>query len=133
MLSPLLRATGEGTFNLPEETVDYVLEPVPLGELAQSLGKLGDVPIPVRLTGNLYEPDIRVDIVAALAASQKEKITKMADEQIGKLLGGKKEADADDKDGDSGENEDLASSLLKGILGGKKKSDKKKDDDGGVE
>lgn len=132
MQSPLLRATGEGTFNLPAESVDYVLKPVLLGDLGESLGDLSGVPIPVKLTGNLYEPDIRVDIVAALAASQKEMITEKADEYIGKLLGGKEDSGADDKEGDSGEKADPASSLLKGLLGGKKKSDKN-DDDGGTE
>ena len=130
MQSPLLRATGKGTFNLPAESVDYVLKSVLLGDLGQNLGELSGVPIPVKLSGNLYEPDIRVDIVAALAASQKEKINEVADEYLGKLLGGKEDAAADDKEGDSDEKADAASSLLKGLLGGKKKSDKK-DDDGG--
>ncbi len=133
MESPLIRATGEGTFNLVAESIDYVLKPVLLGDLGQSLGELSGKPIPVKLSGNLYEPDIRVDLVAALAASQKEKITKKADEYIGNLLGGKEETGDDDKEGDSEETSDAASSLLKGLLGGKKKSDKKKDDDGGAD
>ena len=133
MESPLIRATGEGTFNLVAESIDYVLKPVLLGDLGQGLGELSGKPIPVKLSGNLYEPDIRVDLVAALAASQKEKITKKADEYIGNLLGGKKDdSGTDDKEGESEEKDDAASSLLKGLLGGKKKSDKKKDDDGGV-
>ena len=127
MQSPLLRSTGEGTFNLPDESVDYVLKPVLLGDLGQSLGDLSGVPIPVKLSGNLYEPDIRVDIVAALAASQKEVITRKADEYIGKLIGGNEETGAE---GESDETTDVASSLLKGLLGGKKKSDEKKDNDG---
>ena len=122
-----------GTFNLVAESIDYVLKPVLLGDLGQGLGELSGKPIPVKLSGNLYEPDIRVDLVAALAASQKEKITKKADEYIGNLLGGKKDdSGTDDKEGESEEKDDAASSLLKGLLGGKKKSDKKKDDDGGV-
>ena len=132
MQSPLIRATGEGTINYVAESIDYTLKPVLLGDLGQSLGELSGKPIPVRLSGNLYEPDIRVDLVAALAASQKEKITRKADEYIGNLLGGKEETGNDDKEGDSEEISDAASSLLKGLLGGKKKSDKKKDDDGGV-
>jgi len=130
MQSPLLRSTGKGSFNLPDETVDYVLKPVLLGDIGENLGELSGVPIPVKLSGNLYEPDIRVDIVAALAESQKEKINQKADEYIGKLLGGKEDAAADDKEGGGDEKADAASSLLKGILGGKKKSDKEKDDGG---
>ena len=131
MQSPLLRATGKGTFNLPAESVDYVLKPVLIGEAGESLGDLNGVSIPVKLSGNLYEPDIRVDIVAALAGSQKEKITRKADEYIGNLLGGKEDAGTDDKEGDNEQETDVASSLLKGVFGKKKDSDKKKDDDGG--
>jgi AsmA protein len=133
MQSPLIRATGEGTINYVAESIDYTLKPVLLGDLGQSLGDLSGKPIPVKLSGNLYEPDIRVDLVAALAASQKEKITKKADEYIGSLLGGKDDSADDDKEGDSEETSDATSSLLKGLLGGKKKSDKKKDGDGGAD
>ena len=131
MQSPLLRATGEGSFNLVEESIDFVLSPVLLGDLGQSLGALSGVPIPFKLSGNLYEPDIRVDIVAALAESQKENITRKADEYIGKLLGGEEDSETDDKKDDSAEKTDPAKLLLQGLLGSKKKSDKKKDDDGG--
>jgi len=133
MQSPLLRATGEGSFNLVEDSIDYVLEPVLLGDLGQSLGELSGVPIPVKLTGNLYEPDIRVDIVAALAGSQKEKINQKANEFIGKLIGGEEDSGTDNKEGDGSEKADPATTLLKGILGGKKDTDKKKDDDGGAD
>jgi AsmA protein len=131
MLSPLLRATGEGSFNLVDETMDYVLKSVLLGDAGKAMGKLNGIAIPVRLSGNLYEPDISVDIVAALAESQKEVITQKADEYIGKLLGGKEATGDEDKEGESDQTSDAASSLLKGFLGSKKKSDKKKDDDGG--
>jgi len=124
MQSPLMRATGEGSFNLVNETIDYVLKPVLLGDVAgQNLGKLEGVPIPVKLSGNLYDPEIRVDIVAALAESQKEKINQKKDELIDKLLGGEEDGSA--------EQEESAKTLLKGLLGGKKDSGKKKDDGGG--
>ncbi len=108
------------------------MKPVLIGEAGQSLGDLNGVSIPVKLSGNLYEPDIRVDIVAALAGSQKEKITRKADEYIGNLLGGEEDAGADDKEGDNEQETDVASSLLKGVFGKKKDSDKKKDDGGGA-
>ena len=133
MQSPLLRATGKGSFNFVEESIDYVLKPVLIGEAAENLGDLKGIPVPVKMSGNLYEPAIKVDIVAALAASQKEKLTKKADEYIGNLLGGDEGTTDGDKEGDSNEASDAASSLLKGLLGGKKKSDKDKDGDGGTE
>ncbi len=132
MESPLLRATGKGSFNFVEESIDYVLKPMLIGEAADNLGDLKGIPIPVKMSGNLYEPSIKVDIVSALAASQKEKVTKKADEYIGKLLGGDEDSSSDDKEGDGSGKSDPASSLLKGLLGGKKKSDEKKDDDGGA-
>ena len=133
MQSPLLMATGEGDFNLVKESIDYVLKPILLGDLGDSLGELSGVPIPVKLSGNLYDPKIRVDLVAALAESQKEMINQKADEYIGKLLGGKEDSDTDSTEGSNTEGKDAASSLLKGLLGGKKKSDKEKDGDGGAE
>jgi len=132
MQSPLIRATGEGNINLVTESIDYLLKPVLLGDLGQSLGELSGKAIPVRISGNLYEPDIRVDIVAALAESQKEKINQKADELIGKLIGGNENSEDGNEDGDNPDNSDVATSLLKGLLGGKKDSGKKKDD-GGVD
>ena len=92
MQSPLLNATGKGSFNLVNETVDYVLSPVLTDDSGvQALDKLSGVAIPIRLTGNIYEPDYKVDVVAAVAASQKDVIDEKANELIGKLLGGKKD------------------------------------------
>jgi len=131
MLSPLLEATGEGTFDLARESIDYVLSPV-LTDAAggQNLGKLSGVPIPIKLTGNLYEPDYMIDILAVVVGSQKELIHKKADDLINQALGGKGDPAADSEKDGSDENVDTAKSLLKGLLGGKKKN-KKKDDDGG--
>ena len=128
--SPLMRATGKGTFNLVEESIDYVLKPALIGDAGQSLGELNGVPIPFRLSGNLYEPEIRVDIVAALAGSQKEKINQKANEYLGKLIGNEEDSTTDNKEGNGSEKTDVASSLLKGIFGKKKDADKKKDNDG---
>ena len=132
MQSPLLMATGEGSFNLVKESIDYVLKPVLLGDLGENLGDLSGVPIPVVLSGDLYEPDIRVDLVAAIAESQKEMINQKADELIDKVFSGKKGSNSDGTEEAGGEKTDTASSLLKGLLGGSKKSDKEKDGDGGT-
>lgn len=130
MSSPLLRATGEGQLDLVSESIDYVLKPVLLGEQA-GLGKLSGVPVPIRLSGNLYAPDIRVDVVAAVAGSQKELIDRKKNELIGDLLGGKDDAGAGDKQEGGEDKSDPAKALLDGIFG--KKKDKKKDDGGGAD
>ncbi|MBT8073982.1 MAG: AsmA family protein, partial [Xanthomonadales bacterium] len=129
MTSPLLRATGAGKLDLVSESIDYVLKPVLTGEQA-GMGQLSGVPIPIRLSGNLYEPSISVDVVAAIAGSQKELINRKKDELIGGLLGGKDDADAGDQQAGEEEKSDPAKALLDGIFG--KKKDKKKDDDGGA-
>lgn len=126
LLSPLLRATGEGKFDLADETIDYVLKPVLTGELAdENIAELKGLPVPVKLTGKLYDPDIRVDIVAALTESQKDKIIQKSDKIIGKLLGGAKDATDTDKQGDAGEKADPASTGEETV--------EEKADDGGAE
>lgn len=146
MQSPLLRATGKGSFNLNDESIDYVLQPVLTGDTGiQGLDKLSGVAIPIRLSGNLYEPDYKVDVVAAIAASQKERIDEKKNELIDKLLGEKDRSETDtsetdttktdttetdtQKDG-SDESSDPVKSLLGDLLGSKKKKDEKKDQDG---
>lgn len=132
MQSPLLRVTGKGTANLVEETINYVVKPILVGSLegqgGQGLAELSGIPIPVKLTGNLYEPDIAVDIVAAIAGSQKAKINAKKDELIGQLLGGKDASDTTNKEAGAKEKDDPAKTLLKGLFGSKK--DQKKDDGG---
>jgi len=135
MRSPLLRVTGKGTVNLVDETINYQVKPVLVGNLegqgSQGLDELKGVPIPVKLSGNLFEPDISVDILAAITGSQKEAL-------IGKLLGDQDDTGTDGKDGESVENADPASSLIDSVFGSKKdkkkdkkKNKKKKEEDGG--
>lgn len=132
--SPLLSATGEGKFNLVDETVDYVLKPVLKGQLAgQNVAELTGVPVPIRLTGNLYEPRIRIDIVAALAESQKERINQKKDELINKFLGGEENAGEGSPESGPADKPDPAKALLKGILGAKKEPEKDEDGGGGTE
>ena len=105
MQSPFMTATGKGTVNLVNETVDYVLKPVLTDDLGvEGLDQLRGVPIPVRISGNMYELDIAVDVVAGLTGSQKAKLDEKKDE--------------------------LTKSLLDGLLGSKKDKKKKKDSGG---
>ena len=134
MRSPLLQVTGKGTANLVDETIDYLLKPILTGELqgqgGQGLDALSGVPIPVKLTGNLYEPDISVDIAAAITGSQKAMINEKKDALIGQLLGDKDDSDSANQADDANEKADPAKSLLDGIFGSKKDKKKKKDDGG---
>ncbi len=144
MRSPLLRVAGKGRINLVEETIDYLVKPVLVntleGQGRQDLDDLAGVPVPIKLSGNLYEPDFNIDIVAALSGLQKakfdEKKDQLKDKVLGSLLGGKADRDTEgaepqtdpEKDG-SKEYGDSAKGLLKGLLGGKWGKDKEKDDD----
>ncbi len=143
--SPLLRMTGKGRINLVTETIDYRVKPVLEEDVAgisnPQLDKIQGVPIPIRLSGNLYDPSIKVDIAAALSASQKAKIEtkkdELKDKVLGKLLGGKDDQDNNNTDqsgrekpDDNGDSDTSSKDLLKGLFGSKEKKDNK-DDDGG--
>lgn len=82
VVSPLIRITGSGTINLVDETVDYNAKPVVVASLegqgGRSLDELDGLPIPVRCTGALAEPNCRTDFAGMLkgeakAALEKEK------------------------------------------------------------
>ena len=129
MRSPLLRVTGKGKVDLVNESINYQVKPVLVGSLegqgGQGLDELKGVPIPVKLSGNLYDPDISIDILAAITESQKEAL-------IGKLLGGQDDPEAGSNEGETKEKVDAATSLLNSVFGSKKdKKKKKEDDDGG--
>jgi len=116
MRSPLLRVTGKGKVDLVRESINYQVKPVLVGSLegqgGQGLDELKGVTIPIKLSGNLYEPDISVDVVAVITGAQKDAL-------LDQLLGGKDQSAADGT-----EKDDPAKALLDGIFGSKK--DKKK-------
>ncbi len=128
MRSPLLRVTGKGQVNLVKESVNYKIKPVLVGSLegqgGQDLDDLKGITVPVKLTGNLYDPDVSVDILAAITGSQKDAL-------VDQLLGSKdKSGTANEKDKDKGSREDdPAKALIDGLFGSKK--DKKKKKEGG--
>lgn len=101
MSSTLLRASGKGQINLVNETIDYVVKPVlsenVRGEGKSTLGKLSGIPIPIKISGSLYDPKISIDFVGAVTESQKaridEKKTELTNKLFDKLLGGDKEKD----------------------------------------
>jgi len=151
--SPLLRMTGKGRVDLVNETIDYEVAPTLEGkavdELGSQLDKIRGVPVPVRLSGNLFKPSVKVDIAAAIGGAQKAKITAkgkaLEKKVLGKLLGEKDSGDSGDAaqaaDGplqDSGQSdrqdkETQAEALLKGLFGSKRKKEQadNPEEDGG--
>jgi len=105
--SPILTATGSGTINLVNETIDYLLKPTLVGGTGiGQLDQLSGKPIPVRVSGSLYEPNFSVDIVAGLTNSQNEKLEEKKDELanalLNKVFGSKKDKKKSDKKDDGG-------------------------------
>jgi AsmA protein len=68
LASPLLRATGAGTVDLPARSLDYVVRPKVVATLQ---GQDGDkdvrgLEIPLHITGAWEDPDIKADIAGAI-------------------------------------------------------------------
>lgn len=100
--SPYVEATGSGKVNLVDGTVNYLVEPVPVGDLALRLPEeYRGVAIPVRLGGKLSAPSVSLDVAGGIIAAQKL--------QLGDTAG------------------ELADQLLKGLLGGEKDKQDEKD------
>jgi AsmA protein len=76
--SPLLRIEGKGTVDLPQDTIDYLVETVLVRSLEGQGGKgrdeLAGINIPVRVTGPLTSPSYRPDLEAALSAKAKAQL-----------------------------------------------------------
>jgi AsmA protein len=96
--SPLLRIEGKGTVDLPQDTIDYLIETVLVKSLEGQGGKgrdeLSGLPIPVRITGPLTSPSYRPDLEAALTAkakqqldAKKEELQQKAEEKIQDSVG----------------------------------------------
>lgn len=66
--SPLLRVTGKGSANLPEDTVDYLVDAELVkaceGQSGASAEKLVGVPLPIRAKGPMSGPSISPDWAA---------------------------------------------------------------------
>lgn len=101
MKSPLLRLVGEGWANLPGNNVDYLATVTVVGTLkgqeGESMEDLKGVPLPVRIKGDLDQPDISLDLAAmgkALFGDSIKKGTKKLEDTLKKsILGGGSESD----------------------------------------
>ena len=65
---PLLRVTGEGWANLPRNNTDYTATVTVVGTLEGQDGKsiedLKGLPLPIRVKGDLNDPNISLDLKA---------------------------------------------------------------------
>lgn len=101
MKSPLLRLTGEGWANLPGNNTDYLATATVVGTLkgqdGESMDDLTGLPLPVRVKGDLNQPDISLDMAAmgkALFGDSIKKGTKAIEDSLRKtILGGDSKTD----------------------------------------
>jgi AsmA protein len=87
LASPLLRATGGGTVDLPARSLDYVVKPKVVATLSGQGGDkdLHGIEIPLHVTGSWEDPKIKADIAGAINNPE----TVEAVKELGKELKGK--------------------------------------------
>lgn len=68
LVGPLLRASGSGTVNLPQRSLDYLMKPKIVASLEGQGGKTGSgIEIPVRITGPWQKPKLTPDLNGVLS------------------------------------------------------------------
>ena len=87
MASPLLRATGAGTVDLPQRSLDYTLRPKLVASVAGQGGEqnLAGLEIPVHVSGPWEEPNVQPDLAGVMNNPGAVEAVK----EIGKELKGK--------------------------------------------
>ena len=91
--SPLLRVTGEGTVDLPRQSLDYTLFALVTGTLegqgGRELKELEGIRIPVHLTGPLAAPDYAIQLDKVLGDKMQKELTDKAAKKLDKVIGEK--------------------------------------------
>ena len=81
--SPLLRATGRGSADLPEQTMDYRVDTTLVatieGQSGRSLEDLRGVNLPIRITGAFSEPRFRLDLEDVVRERVDERVRRETD------------------------------------------------------
>ena len=85
MKSPLLRVTGAGQVDLPQQALDYRVKTVIVGSLEGQGGKdleeLQGIPIPVHIKGPFADPKVRPDLANALSETAKARVEEKVEER----------------------------------------------------
>jgi AsmA protein len=118
LASPLLRATGAGTVDLPARSLDYIVRPKVVASVEGQEGEKGvrGLEIPVHITGSWEEPEIDADIAGAINNPEAVEAVK----ELGKGFKDKSAGEiVEDLFGKSKEGEpSKAEKLLEKLLGG---------------
>ncbi|AHE97174.1 AsmA family protein [Thioalkalivibrio paradoxus] len=106
--SPLLRATGRGSADLPEQALDYRVDATLVatieGQGGRSLDDLRGVNLPIRITGAFAEPRFRLDLDDVVRERVEDRVRREAGRLQERLLErlGVEDRDADvDADADA--------------------------------
>lgn len=87
--SPLFRLTGAGEIDLFNQTINYLAKPTIVetssGEGGKALADLRGITIPIKLTGNLFDPKYKLDLEDALKQKALGKINQKLEENKGEL------------------------------------------------
>lgn len=121
MKSPLLRLTGKGWADLPQNNVDYLATVTVVGTLqgqdGASMEELKGLPLPVRVKGDLDKPEIGLDpkaLAEALLKNSFKKGTKDLEKNLkDSILGGSKSGSSS---GTTTGTKPKPGSLLKGLI-----------------
>lgn len=86
MRLPFLRANGKGDINIVDETLDYRVDAkiVSSAELEGGMEDLGGLTIPVRLSGPLADPKIRLELDSVLSEKAKAEARAKLEEEKAK-------------------------------------------------
>jgi AsmA protein len=119
LASPLLRATGAGSIDLPARSLDYTVKPKVVANLSGQGGEknVRGLEIPVHITGPWEEPQIKPDIAGVINNPDAIEAAK----EIGKELKGKSAGEIVEGLFGKGENGEpsKAEKLLDKFLGGR--------------
>ncbi len=89
--SPLLRVAGQGTVDLPQQALDYLLNVMVVntatGQDGKALDKLRQLTVPVKITGSFAQPKFGIDMQAVLKDQAKQKLENRVNQELDKHLG----------------------------------------------
>lgn len=109
-LAPFMRVNADGTADLAKDALNMVVKTkivaTSKGQGGEGLEDLNGLTIPVKLTGNLYDPSISLDLKALLDAKAKQKLDEKKEELKSK---------AEEKLKDKLQNNENIQNLFKGL------------------
>ncbi|MGP1275160.1 MAG: AsmA family protein [Caulobacterales bacterium] len=128
MLSPLLRVTGAGEFNLAEQSMNYRISPRAVASLAGQGGtpELNGIAVPVRLTGSFANPSFSIDFEAVA----RELARGQARGLIDRLLPGQQPV-GEGEEGEDQPAQPTPADLLRGLLDRQRRSGNDEQNEGG--